>query len=307
MTTRRDVIIGGLAAAVSVSAATGAPSVAANPSGTNVNSANRSGDLASVRLVRQSDSSFLQLMSQYFPGLAANRHFLKISRSAALIFNDDSQALYGYRLLWSSTKAGGASHSYRRRFVNRPTKRLQARQVSAQVPLLGSGDAALVTPFFTWTSQHYRSKSSRNTFSKKRLRRYRTHFPRADGFSHKAKKADSVSMSLEAVAFSTVVVGQKSTSFATRIRNFRNAEHDQALAIYKGIAASSDPTGTAAFKQNLFRGTLSSSAVKSTKSPSYAKSRRRFAKRMERLLNADPFKAHTVLLQVKSTPRLTLR
>jgi hypothetical protein len=299
MTTRRDLIVGGFVTALYASTVAAADALTPEAAGASVTSANAIQGTSTVMLISHSHRSFRPLLDQYFPKLSAKRHFAKISRNAALIVNNDSRPIYGYRVKWTSVKGGNTSGQYRRRFVNRPTKRLVTRQMTAQVPLLAPGDVALTTPFFTWSSGYFKAQASRGRFSAKRLRRYQRTFPLADGFMTRARRADSTTPSVDAVAFSNAVIGPKHQSFAKLMRITRAAEHDQALAILGNIQTNGVKPD-AAFQDIPSPGAAGSNTLKAA--PSYNRARKRFALRMWRLLRLDPARAQSVLLQVKAAP-----
>jgi hypothetical protein len=298
MTTRREVIVGGLA-----TAACAVMSPVQAQSGTN--GVDLSQVPGSVLLVPQSDNSFLQLLDQHFPKLSSNRHFLKIQKSAALVVNNDSRAVSGYQLRWRNAKAGEVPDSYKRRFLNRPSVELKARQMTGQVPLLTSGDVALVTPLFSWTKEAYQAKSSMRRFGKRRFLRYQARSPRGYGYAVRAQTADSGSVALAAVAFSDNVVGKKRRSFARVIRNMRNAEHDQALAVFNGVVSCQ--TGyPLALTQGAPLGTSSSTARRAGSVRRYEKASKRFAARLRYAYNSAPDHAQSVILFVKSASRSTI-
>ena len=304
MKTRREAIKAGMAATVFVTAALQAP----RSKSAGISTAQTAG--GSVSVIAPADVTFARLLDQHFPLLGLNPNFAQIGRTAVLVANSSSQAVYGYRVKWTNVKAGEPPDHYKRRFVSRPTVQLLARQKTAQVQLLGTGEIALVTPFFSWTSDYFQAESSRANFTAGRLRSYQGRYGHAYGFSKRALNADSVSVSLEAVAFSDVVVGPRSVSFAGYINSLRNGEHDQALAISQALQAQSSPDsiqpGSPEFHRILFADTLSSLGIASTKTwtaRSYAKSRKRFAERMRHLSNVDSSQAQSVLMQVKSAPR----
>jgi hypothetical protein len=304
MKTRREAIKAAMAATAFVTTAWQAP-----PSRAAVSGAAQPG-AGSVSVIAPDDATFAQLLDQNFPLLSQNPNFAQIGHTAVLVTNSGSRAVYGYRVKWTSVKAGEPPDQYKRRFVSRPTIQLLARQNTAQVQLLGAGETALVTRFFSWTSQYFQAQASRANFTAGRLRSYQGRNGLAYGFSKRAKNADSVSVALEAVAFPDVVVGPRKDSFARYINSLRNAEHDQALAISQAFQAQSSSASiqpeSPEFHRILFAQTLSSLGIASTPTwtaRSYAKSKKRFAERMRHLFNVDSSKAQSVLTQVQSVPR----
>lgn len=305
MTNRRTFLIGGLGATFCAYESTQASGNLISAAAHGLASSSNAKVPLSVHVVPHSNKLFRAILDYYFPKLARHRRFRKLSRCAVLIMNNDPRDIYGYSVEWQNFKAGEVPDLYQRRFVNRPTLQLRARQITAQVPVLKAGSVALVTPYFTWTAESFAARPSRVRFGKRRLRRYQGHFPRAHGFTKRAKTADSVTVSVEALAFKDSVVGVRRQSFASFIRNSRNGERDQARAIYRGIQKSGD--STEAFRKSLFAGTLDSNTIGALKSPSYAKSRRRFAERMRHLLNTDAAQAQKILIQVASLRRSNIR
>jgi hypothetical protein len=196
---------------------------------------------------------------------------------------------------------------YRRFYFYKPTIQLKSRQMSAQRPLVHSNEAVLLTPMFSWSSDVFHSNRWMQKFTAKRLRKYAHAYPRGYGFSVRNGAADQIYVSVEAVAFQNIVVGVRKKKFARVLRNRRNAEHDQAVAIYRSAQSSSDPGSADALIRNVFVGTRSQTEVKDSRVKAYFSARHRFAERMSHLANVSPPRARFVLNLVRSASRSTIR
>jgi hypothetical protein len=299
MTTRRRVILGGLATACFGS--TMARALAGETTGDPVASPMDAPQIpASVRLVLQSDPDFSQLLQAHFPSLATNRRFLRMSRTAVLILNNDSRPIYALKVGWLNYKASDPTDRYNRTFVNRPTLQLKTRQVTAQVPVLNPEDIAVVTPYFSWSTQFLAINGQKNSLSKRRVSRYRHRFPRGRGFVARAQIADSVTAKIKAVVFPDEVAGRKGVKLGDLLRVLRAGESDQAQSIYQGIETSGGKglADLEVFRSNLFNG------IGSTKWRHYEQSRKRWARRMSHLLNVNVEEAWSVLAEVRSISRV---
>jgi len=185
---------------------------------------------AQPSLMYSQDQNFDSRLDTLFPGLSQDKRFAKLRPFSAILVNTATHPIYGYGLRWRATSKSGVKESYHRNFFRNSSLRLRKRQVTGQVPLLAPGEAAVITPLFFWRATTDAGTPSQIKLTKGLWLKYKSVDVRAHGFIVRHAKTSDLKISMDARIYAAKVRGKRPKLVATVYRNRRNGEHDQAFS-----------------------------------------------------------------------------
>lgn len=194
-----------------------------------------------LRVTHSSDGEYVQMMNSQFPGLMEDPYFAAIRSHSVLVTNVSSTDINAFSTRWAiTTPTGGYDapiHHYfapevrRKRTVHFGVSGERTRFTGA-IPALKAGTSRLVTPYFCWGASYFRNHLPKNW--QDRL----NNGPSSKFFYYELSRASRLVVSIDAVIINQKdVLGDDFGQLGRKYRITRNAEHDEALILYKAKAA----------------------------------------------------------------------
>ena len=232
-----------------------------------------------LQVVHPSDPAFSSLLETNFPGLASQKRFGKIQSSAIIVTNTGRKPIYGFTVQWSATAPNGYTETYHRTFARRPTVCLKHRRRTARTQFLKHGEVALITPLFLWRAKHYTAAKPKYHLTQKQFGDYTVRYERAHGIIRRVRSAHSTQIAVESVVFHSKIIGAGASTTSKMLRNYQNAEHDEARHLLK--VSKTHKVGSPAFLSATTESYNSHQYLASTgKHRPYHLARARFANRV---------------------------
>ena len=204
----------------------------------------RASDFLSVAPV--SDPSSLRVLDELFPGLLSDPGFEQFKPASFLVTNVSQTHVRAFISDWVVTTQDRTYHMYTRDYFHPRAGTEESELIhwgrtgditrfTGNLPLIRKGATRLVTPFFNWSVSHYK-KNSKPKWGKLLLRQ-----PRSVA-SDLTDPGTSVGMAIDgAIRHDYASVGLHMEYLTTIFCVARNAEHDEAIAVRRLIAAGASP------------------------------------------------------------------
>ena len=221
---RRKMLLAGGAAAL-------APIVLTGDKRSEAQSADLSASDRGVSAVSGSDPGFAPAVEAHFPGLTNDPTFQQISPLALLVTHQQGRPVRAFSVVWAITTPAGRYETPLYFYVSLgspATGHTLSALGSVRRNILQVGQSRLVTPFFTWAPDYYAANSAPNW--KGVLQ------PAEPGrfLLSELPNATQVKVSLDGVVFSDwKLIGPDKHQLGWKIRERRNAEHDEGLVVYR--------------------------------------------------------------------------
>jgi len=187
------------------------------------------------------DARFPSAVQALFPGLPQDPVFQKIMPLALLVTHQSGPGVRALSIEYSITTPTGTSETPVYLYIS-PGSKSKGESVStlgsARQEILQAGQSRLVTPFFNWTPAYYQRSS--NPDWKSLIQGSEP----GDFLVSELSTATEIKVSVDGVVFSDrKLLGPDKFKLGRRIRARRNAEHDEALGVYKLLqSGASDDT-----------------------------------------------------------------
>lgn len=190
-----------------------------------------------------SDLAGLALLDRMFSGLTSDGAFQGFLPMAFLVTNVSRNDIRAFRTLWQITTPAGQNETNiaycnvggaLRYSANGSKKRFL---VTGRIPAIKAGDTRLITPFFSLVPRTY-GENERPNWGMLALQR-----PEAVLLDLKAELLNVTARIDAAITDDYVAVGPAGVSLGRFFCITRNAEHDEALSLWRQIEAGASPEG----------------------------------------------------------------
>jgi len=264
-----------------------------------------------VTVMAPSDTSFASRIDNLFPGLSNDPIFQKIQAHTVLITNVSGRPISAFSTCWNiSTPTGGYSgtliHGFHPTDMRPRLKHFgltgNKTRFTGKIPALKADTTRLVSPYFSWSPNYYRSNPQpqwKKILLAKEARKF---------FFYELAKATSVTVTVDSlIAAETKLIGSDQAHLARVFRISRNAEHDAAVAVLRLIeqGASRDKVESFLVKQG---NQYPTSKADVFTNPIYCRVRQRQATvLLRRFRHGTPNQFARTLAYLKSQPKTTIR
>ena len=184
----------------------------------------------SLNSISASDDGFYSAVETLYPGLLVDPGFQKIARLALLITHRQGQAVRAFSVSWRVTLSGGTTEIgmyYYSSLGSPATGHISTALGSARRNMIYPGQSRLAAPFFSWTPDDYQRNPKPDW----------QNLPYTEPASFlvsSLSSASEIKVSLDAVGFSDwKMIGPDRHNLGGKLRARRNAEHDEALVVYR--------------------------------------------------------------------------
>lgn len=284
-----------------------------------------SGNIADyVAIMPSSDPEFASALDKSFPGLRNDATFHKIQSHAVLVTNVCGRKINAYATHWKVATATGGYETVMRHYFhprsksatnpkkNHFGKKGNRTRFTGKIPALRAGATRLMTPYFNWSSHHYK------THPKPKWKKILAANESRKFCLYELSRATAIQVSVDAVIVGNKsLIGPNISKLGKRYQATRNAEHDAAVATLKALAAGASTQDVKQLLKRLGKGKTSaptnepqSGLAKPSAAPSnpirrlyHQVCRRQAHVLMRRLQKATPDQFKHTLIYLKKQPK----